>query len=114
LVVGVEHHHDARAALERLGVAGLLVSAVAAILLVHQHVQAQLVGHAHGLVGGAIVDEDEIVGHRPIDLGDGAPQGLLRVVCGHHHADARAADHDETSRENAAAAALKRPPPSQS
>ena len=43
LVVRMDHHDDVRAALERLGVAGLLVPAVAAVLRVDDVVQPELV-----------------------------------------------------------------------
>src|SRR6266851_7228347 len=112
LVVGVDHHHDVRPAPQRLGVAGLLVPAVAAVLLVHHHVQAQLARHAHRLVIRLVVDEDDVVGHGAVDLRDRAAQCLLGVVRRHHHADPPATDH--LALDSAAAAAQSNAVPSHS
>jgi hypothetical protein len=90
LVVGMKHDHDVGARLERSVIAGLLVAAVAAVLAMDDHLEAEPPGNLHGLVARDIVDEDhpvdDVVGHvrvRPLE-GEG------RVVGGHD-------DHDATA-----------------
>ena len=50
LVVGVEHHDDVGAGLQRRVVARLLVAAVAPVLGMDDHVEAELAGDVDGLV----------------------------------------------------------------
>ena len=61
LAVGMQHDHDLGAALKRLEVARLLVAAVADVVRVPDHVDAELAGDLERLVGGAVVDEDHLV-----------------------------------------------------
>ncbi len=91
LVVGMEHDHDVGPRFERRVVAGLLVAAVAAVLAVDDHLEAEPPGDLHGLVARDVVDEDhpihEVVGHVRVR----ALEGERRVIGGHD-------DHDAASR----------------
>ena len=83
LVVGMEHHDDVRPDLERLVVAGLLVAAVAFVLIVLDDIfDAQLLGHLDRVVAAAVVDQDDVVDDVERDLVVSLFQRLLRVVGG--------------------------------
>ena len=56
LVVGVEHHHDVRTALERGPVTRLLVAPVAPVACVSNYVNAKRFGHAYRVVWRTIID----------------------------------------------------------
>ena len=95
LVVGVHHHHDVGAVVERELVAGLLVAAVAAVLRMHVHDHAvEPARQLHGVVLAGIVDDDHqvdhVVGH---DLAPGFLEGVLGVVGRHHHDDLGLFEH---------------------
>ena len=87
LVVGVDHDDDVRAALEGRPVAGLLVAAVAAVLRVHDDVDAQLPRDLDRAVARAVVDEDDVVHVRLRHVGVRPLERLLGVVRGHDDGD---------------------------
>ena len=86
LVVGMDHDHDVRAELQGLGVAGLLVAAVAPVLFVDEDAEAELPGQLDGPVPAGVVDEDDLVHPLARDVVEGALQRLLGVV-GRHDDD---------------------------
>ena len=57
----MHHHHDVGTGLERLRVAGLLVGAVAVVLVVDEDLQPELARDLQRAVGRAVVDEDDEV-----------------------------------------------------
>ena len=87
LVVGVEHHDDVGAPLERPVVAGLLVAAVAQVLAVDDDLEAELAGDLDGLVLRHVVDEDHVVDEVVRDVGVRPLERLGRVVGGHDDDD---------------------------
>ena len=93
LVVGVEHHDDVGAGLERRVVARLLVAAVAPVLRVDDDVEAEVPGDVDGLVLRHVVDEDDLVDDVVRDVGVGALERQGRVVGGHDDDDALSLGH---------------------
>ena len=89
LVVGVEHHDDVGALLEGGLVARLLVAAVAQVLLVDDHVEAELAGDVDGLVLRHVVDEDDPVDEIVGDVRVRPLERLRGVVGGHDDDDPR-------------------------
>ena len=87
LVVGMDHHHDIRAALEGRPVAGLLVSAVSAVPLVPDDVQAEATRFLDRVVARGVVHQDHVVHGFSRNVRERARQGLLRVVGRHDHGD---------------------------
>ena len=87
LAVGVQHHDHVRVALERLQVARLLVAAVADVVRVPDDVQRQLARQLDGVVGGGVVDEDDLVDPAARDARDGRLERLRRVAGGHDDDD---------------------------
>lgn len=85
LVVGVDHHDIVRAPVERLPIAGLLVSAVAQVLLVPNQGDRQPLGDLRGLVPARVVDHDHLVATVVGEPGEGELQGLRRIVGGHDY-----------------------------
>ena len=87
LVIRVDHHHDIAARPERLGVAGLLVGAVAVVPVVDEDLQAQLARDLERGVRGSVVHEDHevhrVLGQFLIRHAEGPP----RIVGGHDHDD---------------------------
>ena len=85
LVVGVEHHHDLGAGRERGVVAGLLVAAVALVLIVDVDLEPDPMGDLDGLVMGHVVDQDHVVHDAARDVRVRALEGPRGVVRGHDH-----------------------------
>ena len=89
LAVRVEHHHDVRVVLEGLQVAGLLVAAVADLVRMPDDLDGQLARQLDRLVGGRVVDQDDLGDLVERDLGDGLAQRRGRLACRHHDDDLR-------------------------
>ena len=87
LVIGVDHDHDVRALLERLGVAGLLVAAVALVGLVLDDGETELFRQCDRAVFRAVVHEDDLIHRTGGNVLDRALKGLFRVVGGHDDDD---------------------------
>ena len=87
LVVGVEHHDDVGAGLQRRVVARLLVAAVAPVLGVDDDVEAELAGDVDGLVARHVVDEDDLVDEVVRDVGVRPLERPRGVVGGHDDDD---------------------------
>ena len=85
LAVGVQHHHDVGVALERLQVTGLLVAAVADVVRVPDDVQRQPARDLDRLVGGLVVDEDDLVDPLAGDRRVGLLERARGVARRHHH-----------------------------
>ena len=92
LIVRVNHDHNVGAPLQGSGVARLLVPAIAAVLRVDDGVQAETPGHLRGSIRGTVVHYDDFVDHVR-DLGRGAFESLLGVVCRHDDNDSLSVDH---------------------
>ena len=87
LVVGVDHDHHVGAAAQRFEVARLLVAAVAAVLDVDDHLEAEPLGDVDRLVVADVVDQDHFVDHvhgQPAVSRFQRPRGVVR---GHDHHD---------------------------
>ena len=80
-------------AAQRLGVAGLLVAAVAVVAVVGDGVDAELRRHRQCLVGAGVVDQQQVVDDVSRDLADGPFEGPGGVVGRQHDADPLAVDH---------------------
>src|SRR5207302_5883050 len=87
LVVGVDHDHDVGAVVEAVAVAGLLVAAVAGVLVVDDDGQAHGAGDGDGVVGAAIVDEEDVVHTAGGEVGECRGERGLGVVCGKNRDD---------------------------
>src|SRR5581483_3612848 len=74
-----------------LGVAGLLVGAVAVVAVVDEDLEAEVARDLQRGVGGAVVDEDDEVDRVLRQLLVGEPERAARVVGGHHDDDLRLA-----------------------
>ena len=85
----MEHDDDVGTVLQGGGVARLLIPAVATILAMHDHVEAEVAGDFHGLVAGDVVDEDDAVDQVMRDVGIRAFERPRGVVGRHHDDDAR-------------------------
>ena len=81
---------------QRLGVAGLLVAAVAAVLRVDDVVEPELARDLHGVVAARVVDDDDVVHDAAVDLGDGLRERRPRCTRASRRRRA-SADHDGTS-----------------
>ena len=86
LAVGMEHHDDVGVVLERLEVARLLVAAVADLVRVPDEVERQLAGEPDRLVGGGVVDKDDLVDRVLRDRGE-RPLERRGGLAGRHHDD---------------------------
>ena len=76
-MVGMDHDHDLAAHLVHgRPIAGLLVAAVAAILLMNDDTHRQLARQLDGPVARAVIDEEDLVD--PV-LGDVVERGLERL-----------------------------------
>src|SRR5262249_47996841 len=82
LVVRVQHENDVCAVGEGGVVAGLLVSAVAAVLLVNDGGQAEFAGDIDGVIAASVIDEDDFVDAIARQIIDGGLQGRFGVVSG--------------------------------
>nr|WP_230316224.1 hypothetical protein [Conexibacter sp. W3-3-2] len=87
LAVGVEHHHDVGAAVERVEVAGLLVAAVAGVVGVPDDAQAQTRRDVDGVVGAVVVDQQDLVDPVRRDRADRVLERRRRVARGHDDRD---------------------------
>jgi hypothetical protein len=105
----VEHHYHVGAALERLGIAGFLIAAVAAILRMHVHGQAQAPRHFGRIVARVIVHQDALI-HDFGQLADGGFEGLSRVVSRQNDDDALSVNQIETSVLRFSASSVTRKP----
>ena len=79
----MQHDYHIRAFGKRLGVARLLVAAIAVIAIMHKMHQAEFARHLYGAVGAEVVHQYAYVD----DLRQFfhcRVQRALRVVCGHH------------------------------
>src|SRR4030067_2957868 len=98
LVVRVDHHDDVRPELQGLGVAGLLVAAVALVLLVDYDVlYAELPANFHRIVRAAVVHKHDLIDNIKGDIIVGHDEGLLGMVGGHYDDDLFSVQHRETS-----------------
>jgi hypothetical protein len=79
----VQHHHDVGAVLQRPGVTGLLVAAVATVLVVDVDRDVELAGDRDGFVAARVVDQDQLIRDPGRDVGDGPLERVRRVVRGH-------------------------------
>jgi len=93
LVVGVDHDDDVGVAGEGLGVAGLLVGAVAAVGGVDGGVEAEIEGEGDGAVGAAVIDEDDVVDEGG-QLADGGFESEGGVIGRQDDRDTFAVDHE--------------------
>ena len=85
LAVGVQHDDDLRVALERLEIAGLLVAAVTDVVRMPDDAHSEPARDLERLIGGAVVDEDDLVHDVAWDRAHGELERLRRVQRGHHH-----------------------------
>ena len=82
-MVGMDHDHDVAAHLgHRSLIAGLLIPAVAAVALVHDHADRQRPGQLHGAIARTVVDEQDLVDPVLGDVVEGRLERLFRVVGG--------------------------------
>ena len=88
LVVRVEHDDGVRPGLERGVVAGLLVAAVAEVLAVDDHVEAEMAGDGDRVVPGYVVDQDDLRHDRVRNVAVGSFERLGGVVGRHDDDDA--------------------------
>ena len=88
----MQHDHNIGARIQRRMVAGLLVTAVAAVAFVNMHLQPYLLGKARGFVRAVVVDQDAGI-HRGGNLLHGSLQRLLRVIGGQHGYNFFMVDH---------------------
>ena len=89
----MQHHDDVGAEAQRLGVAGLLVAAVAAVALVHERVQAEPPGDLDGVVVARVVGDHDRVHEVQRDLAVGLLDRARGVVGRHHDDDLLAVEH---------------------
>ena len=75
----MEHDDDIRAVLQRLGITGLLIAAVAAIFRMHFHVDPQPPRDLRRIVAAVIVDQDAFVDNIG-NLPHGRFQGLRGII----------------------------------
>jgi len=88
LIVGVQHDDDVGAHLEGTVVAGLLVSAVSAILLVNRDVESEVVRDVDRLILRHVVDQNDVVNDVVRNVVVGPFERECRVVGRHHDHDA--------------------------
>src|SRR5208283_2378742 len=79
----MDHDDNIGPPLKGLAVAGLLVGAIAPILLVDDNGQTEPSRHRDGPVFRTIIDQDDLRDIVPRDIGDGFLQGLLSIISGH-------------------------------
>jgi hypothetical protein len=65
-------------------VAGLLIAAVAAIALMHQHLETKVASDGDGIVAAAVIDQDDVIDAFR-DLCHRLPQSPSSVIGGQHH-----------------------------
>lgn len=87
LVIGMQGHHDVRAALQGQSVALFQVAAKAAVLGLAEHEDVELGGAANRLVMALVVDQYHIVNDAAVDLRDRPCQRFRHIVRGHDHRD---------------------------
>src|ERR1700722_4818735 len=92
LVVGMEHDDNVRAGGQSLTVAGLLVTSVAIVAVMLEHVQTQAARQIDSVVGTVIVHQDAHV-DKIGQFSHGGLESLLRVVSGHGNRDALGVNH---------------------
>ena len=93
LVVRVDHDHDVGLVTQRFEIARLLVAAVAAILQVDDHFQAQPLGDVDGIVVRDVVDQDHLVDDVHGQAAIGRLERARGVVGGHDDHNAGAVFH---------------------
>ena len=89
LVVGMDHHDDVGAPLERRPVARLLVCPVAPVARVDDDVDPETARDLDRPVPGRVVHEDDVVHEVLRDVVVRLLEGPLRVVSGHDDGDAQ-------------------------
>lgn len=83
LVVGVEHDDDVRLEREGCIVAGFLVRAVPAVLVVEVEVlNIALFCHGDGAVSAVVIDEDDVIHNVQRDFIEGFLKRFFRIVRG--------------------------------
>jgi hypothetical protein len=90
----MQHHHDVGPLAQGLGIAGLLVAAVAAVLRMLEGQDAEAAGLGHGAVVARVVDQQHLVDHVARDVAIRLLQGLGRAEGGQHHHDLLSVKHD--------------------
>jgi hypothetical protein len=76
----VDHHHDVGTPFERRPVAGLLISAVAAVAGVPDHAHSQRLSHLDRLIAAGIVNQQKIVHDLSVEFTHCALQRQCGVV----------------------------------
>jgi len=89
----VYHDHDVGFGVQGLGVAGLLVAAVAHVALVQKTANPQPPGHLQSLVMGGVVHQQDLVHYVRGDILIGALQGSSGVIGGHDYQDSFSQQH---------------------
>ena len=89
----MEHDDDVGAVFQRLDIAGFLVAAVAPVLNVDDHLEAELARDVDGFVTTDVVDEDHPIDDAVGQVAVGLFEGLCRVVGRHDHHDALLVRH---------------------
>jgi hypothetical protein len=93
----VDHDDDVSAGCERKPVSGLLVAAIAEVLLMFVNFDSlQTTGDSDGLIAALVVNEDDFINDALVaDFGVGLGQSLGGVIGGHHHDDFFIAIHGD-------------------
>ena len=97
LIIRVDHHDDVGAGAQSFAVAGLLVGAVAVVAVVNEQFESQLAGDLGGLVGAAVVHQDDQVDHVARQIGIGHVERLGGVIRRHHHHHLGLGAHNRSS-----------------
>jgi len=79
----MDHHDHVGSARQRLGVAGLLVAAIAQVLFVNRDREAETPRYGDGAVGALIVNQDTFV-HGVGEFADGGFERRFGVVSRHY------------------------------
>src|SRR5262249_9541014 len=87
LIIGVDHHDDVGAGAKGFAVAGFLIGAVAVVAIVNEQFQSKLAGDLGGLIGAAVVHQDDQVDHIAGQVRIGHVEGFGGVIGRHHHHD---------------------------
>ena len=103
LIIGMEHDHDIRAQVQRLFITGLLIGAIALILLMNDHMlDAQFFRFCLGVVIAKIVNDDHLVHDIKGDFIEGLFERFFGIISRHHHDDFLFIDHAITFMESIA------------
>jgi hypothetical protein len=76
----MQHDDDLGPAIQGLAVAGLLVSAVAEVPLVHNRAQSQLPRNLCRMIPAGVIHQDDLIDNLPRNLRDSAFKGFGRLV----------------------------------